>query len=109
MPARVVEGANLAVLAAGDDDRVMAERPGDPVAGLRDQAGVPGIKPMAPPDALHVGVEDDRRRIERSRQWAGAAIAMAKGFDPLGIVVVDTGGHRRLVMPARAANRSSRW
>src|SRR4029077_18730548 len=38
MPAGVVEGAEFAVLAAREDDRVMADRPGDPVAGLRDQA-----------------------------------------------------------------------
>src|ERR1044072_4982685 len=64
VPAGVVEGADLAVLAARKDHRVMADRPRDPVAGSRDQAAVARVEPLAPPDAVDVGVEDFGRCVE---------------------------------------------
>ena len=57
--------------------------------GLRDQAGMAGVEPMAAPDALHVGLEDVGRCIERPLQRPGAAIGGAQGVDLPGIVVVQ--------------------
>src|SRR4029077_6018512 len=50
---------------------------------------MPGVKPIAPPDAVHVGVEHFGRGVERPLQRAGAAVARAECIDVLGVVVVD--------------------
>ena len=87
VPAGVVEGADVPVLAARDDHRVMANRPRDPVAGSRDQAAMARIEPVAPPDAVDVRLEDLRRHVERPGQRAGAAIGAAERFDLIGVVI----------------------
>src|SRR6185369_9585039 len=54
VPAGIVEGADVPVVAARDDHRVMADRPGDPVACLRHQAAMARIEPVPPPNAIDV-------------------------------------------------------
>ena len=66
--AGVVEGADRAVGAADDDDRVEADLVGDVAAGLRQLAGGHGEEPAPVPDPLEVELEDVGVGVEGARE-----------------------------------------
>ncbi len=95
MAAGVVEGANVAVFAAHQNDSVRADVPRHPVAGFRDLAGMASIEPVPPPDAVEVSVEDLGAGVELALQRTAVHIAGLQFGNASGVVFVDRGcgGH----------------
>lgn len=86
--ADVVEGVDLTVVAADDDQREGADVDGDVVAGFRDLRFGGGEEPLGGEDALHVEGEQVGVGVERgfqggpgrsSSQQAEHAVAVAGG------------------------------
>ncbi|MCY1303048.1 hypothetical protein D9M70_527370 [compost metagenome] len=77
--ADVVEGVDLALGAAQDDDRVVADLHGEEVALGGDFAGHAGDQPFLQEDLLHVDLEQALVVVERLRQGE-AVVAFAEHF-----------------------------
>ncbi|MCY1430890.1 hypothetical protein D9M71_468470 [compost metagenome] len=80
MAADVVEGVDLALGAAQDDDRVVADLHGEEVALGGDFAGHAGDQPFLQEDLLHVDLEQALVVVERLGQREG----MVAGTQHLG-------------------------
>src|SRR5512137_1085279 len=81
VPARVVERADLAVLAADDEDRRAGLGPEHEAAGIRQFVRVAGVEPGALPQALALGLEEGgivvaaARNRGETRKAIGRALA----------------------------------
>jgi hypothetical protein len=76
MAAEIVEGADLAVLAAHHDDHLRADPPGEVVAALWDRAGVAGEQPAAVEDVAQVRLEHLGRGVEGALERAAPIVPL---------------------------------
>lgn len=68
MPTGIVEGPDLAIGAAHDDNRIGANVMDNVIASFRDLAGRQNKQPLLVPDPRHIGLEDTRVAIKILRK-----------------------------------------